>query len=99
MAFEENLSLFFDAEQGFAITATLKLADNSLREIKAIFETPTQAVEIYDSSVESDSPRLTCQSADLAGFAARGEVTVNGTTYKAERIAHDGTGISHIFLK
>lgn len=99
MAFAEDLSPFFDSEQGFAIAATLRLADNSTREIKAIFETPTQSVDIYDSSIETDSPRLTCQTNDLAGFKKGFEITVSGRTYKAERVSHDGTGISLIFLK
>jgi hypothetical protein len=98
MAFTENLASFFDLE-GFAINATLKLANSSTREIKAIFETPTQSVEIFDSSIEADSPRLTCKTTDLAGFKKGGEITVNSKLYIAERVSHDGTGVSYIFLK
>ena len=94
--FNEDLSLFFD-EKDFAVEAILNLG-TSTRSIKAIFETPTQSVEIYDTAIEADAPRVTCRTQDLTGIKRGHAVTVQNQSYKIEKISHDGTGLSFLYL-
>ena len=96
MPFTENLSVFFDPD-GFAQDAVFNLSPTP-RTVQVIFNTPSQAVDIYDAQVEADAPNLMAPTSDLASVTRARTVTVNGTTYKVERIANDGTGVSTVYL-
>lgn len=96
MAFAEDLSQFFSADD-FAVEATIHSAP--ARTIKAIFETPSQSVEIFDTNLETDAPRLHCRTIDLVGVRREMQVSVNSVNYKIARISDDGTGASFVYLK
>ncbi|HEY0545315.1 MAG TPA: head-tail joining protein [Pyrinomonadaceae bacterium] len=96
MAFTEDLTLFFDPD-GFAIEAVFNLSPTP-RTASVIFNTPSQAVDIYDAQVEADAPNLLAKTSDLSGVKRGTTVTVNSVAYKVERIADDGTGVSTVYL-
>lgn len=96
MAFTENLSLFFD-QDGFAVEAVFNLSPTP-RTVSVIFNTPSQSVEMYGTETEADAPNLMARTADLTGVGRAKTVTVNSVIYKVERIAHDGTGVSTVYL-
>jgi hypothetical protein len=98
MAFTENIGAFFlDAD--FAIDAVFSLSPSGTRTVKVIFNTPSQEIVIYDTAIEADSPNLMCKTADLASVKRGLNVSVNATNYKIERLTHDGTGVSTVYLK
>jgi hypothetical protein len=97
MAFDEDLSLFFDVSGGFAVAAVITMG-SSTRSIPGIFNDPTQSVEIYDTAVEAGNPFLTAQTSDLAGVKRGHTATMNAVVYKIERVHHDGTGLSTVYL-
>lgn len=96
--FSENLNQFFETND-FAVDAVINYGSNQTRDLKVIFETPSQSVEIYDTAIEADAPRLSCKTSDLSQVKQYDTVTVQSNTYKIERISHDGTGISFLYLK
>lgn len=96
--FSENLNQFFETDD-FAVDAVINYGNNLTRNVKVIFETPSQSVEIYDTSIEADAPRLSCKTSDLNLVKRNDTVTVQTKTYRIERINHDGTGISFLYLK
>jgi hypothetical protein len=96
--FSENLNQFFETND-FAVDAVINYGSNQTRDLKVIFETPSQSVEIYDTSIEADAPRLSCKTSDLNQVKQYDTVTLQNSTYKIERINHDGTGISFLYLK
>lgn len=100
MAFTEDLSVFFDTKTGFADDAVINLSPTGTRRVKVIFNTPTQSVQIFDSSIEADAPNLQVETSDLTGVRkGRETITVRGRTYSIEKIADDGTGLSTLYLK
>lgn len=96
MAFDENLDQFFD---DFAVEAVFALSPSGTRAARVIFNTPSQEVRIYDQSIVTDAPNLTCKTSDLANVSNRSSVTVNGTVYNIGKITDDGTGLSTVYLK
>lgn len=96
--FSENLNQFFETND-FAVDAVINYGNNLTRNLKVIFETPSQSVEIYDTSIEADAPRLSCKTSDLTNVRKGNTVTVQTKTYEIIRISHDGTGISFLYLK
>lgn len=98
MAFTEDLSPFFDATTGFAVPAVFKRGSTTLATLSVIFNNPSQSVEIYDTQLEEVAPFLLAPTALLAGIKRNDTVTVNGATYRIERIHPDGTGVSTVSL-
>mgnify|MGYP000538227379 CR=1 FL=1 len=98
MAFTEDLTQFFDTDD-FAVEAIFTLSPSGTRTVKTIFDTPTQSVDIYDSSIEADAPLLRCKTSDLASVKNNANVEIDSTNYKVKRIVNDGTGISIVYLK
>ena len=96
--FSENLNQFFEIND-FAIDAVINYGTNQTRNVKVIFETPSQSVEIYNTSIEADAPRLSCKTSELNGVKTGNTVTAQSVTYKIIQISHDGTGISFLYLK
>jgi hypothetical protein len=91
--FTEDLSQFF-ADKDFAVSAKI-----GSKVIDVIFDSPTHSVDIFDTSIEADSPRLSCKTADLNGVKRGQSITVDNKTFKIEKITDDGTGISYLYLK
>jgi len=98
MAFTENLDQFFD-DSDFAVDAVFNLSPSGTRTVKTIFDTPTQSVDIYDTSIEADAPFLRCKTADLSNVKINANVLIGAVNYKVKRITNDGTGVSIVYLK
>jgi hypothetical protein len=92
------LDLFFDQNE-FGVEAVITLTSGSTRKLSVIFQTPSQEVNIYDSSIEANTPNFLCQSADLEGARTGDTVVIDRRTYKIGRISDDGTGSSTVYLK
>jgi len=101
MAFNENLSLFFDTTNGFAGEATIKTAGGvDVRTIKVILETPIEELKLFDAEVSADAPSFVCQTSDLAGVTTEHKILVAGTTYRIVKPPKpDGTGISTVSIR
>jgi Phage Head-Tail Attachment len=91
--FDENLSQFF-ADKDFAVKAKI-----GSKTFDVIFDSPTHSVDIFDTSIEADSPRLSCKTSDLNGVKRGQSVIVDNKTFKIEKITNDGTGVSYLYLK
>lgn len=96
MAFIEDLAQFF-AEDDFAVPAVFSLKAGGSRTVSAIFNSPTQGVQIFDTEIEADAAFLTCRTADLDGAART--VTIDGKTHAIKKIVDEGTGTSSVYLK
>jgi hypothetical protein len=96
MAFTENLSQFFETDD-FGVEATINTSPS--RTINVIFDTPTEGVQMYESSVEADAPVFECNTSDLAGVTVGNTATIGGSVYKIKKIRDDGTGVSRVTLK
>ncbi|HEY8562796.1 MAG TPA: head-tail joining protein [Pyrinomonadaceae bacterium] len=96
MAFTEDLDDFFDTGD-FAVDCLINTA--TPRTIGVIFSTPTEAVSVYEQSVEASAPFLICKTSDVAGVFRNHTATIDGTVYEIARISDDGNGTSRIYLK
>lgn len=96
--FTENLNDFFDEEE-FAVSAVVTLPDSSTRSIKVIFDQATERVDLYSQNIEANIPTCMAKTSDLSGVKTKRQIVVDGKTFLIERISHDGTGISTIYLK
>ena len=99
MAFTEDLNQFFDTDD-FAVEAVINMPLAATRNVKVIFNTPSQSVQIYDTSIQYDAPNCQIKTSDLSGVKQnRDTILINAVTYKIELIIHDGTGISTLQLQ
>lgn len=95
--FDEDLSLFFDVESGFAVEAVFGLAAGDATR-PVIFNDPTQPVELYDTRVEADGPFLQVQEEHLEGVKKGVSVEVPAGSFRVERVTRDGTGLALVYL-
>lgn len=98
MAFVEDLDVFFETDD-FAVEAVITLSDASTRGVNVIFETPSQAVDIYDSAVVDDMPMLRIKTINLENVRRGDQIEVESKNYIIERMIDDGTGVSSVYLK
>lgn len=98
MAFTEDLSPFFDVDDGFAVEAEFARGATLLKTCNVIFDDPTHEVSLYEQGVEERAPTLRAKSADVATIKRGDIATVNAVDYRVERIHADGTGITIIYL-
>lgn len=98
MAFEEDLSQFFD-QKDFAVEAVIKSGAAVIRTISVIFNDPTQDVAVFDAEVQSNLPFAQCESSDLVGVTHAHTMTIGATVYRIKDIHSDGTGISIVQLR
>jgi hypothetical protein len=96
--FAEDLSLFFDVMTGFAQSAVFKRGTATIATVAGIFNDPSKSVEIYNTDVEEPAPFLQAPTASLAAVKRGDTATVDGATYRVERIHPDGTGMSLVTL-
>lgn len=97
MAFAEDLSVFFDTDV-FAVEAVISLNPGT-KTIKVIFNDPTQAAQIFDSTVDGGATFLHCKQSDVEDVRTGMTVTVNSKVYTIERKTRDGTGTAALHLK
>lgn len=92
----EDLNDFFD---DFAVEAAITLNDSSVRTINVIFDEATAGVDLYSQNIEANVPTVTAKTSDLTGVKTRNQISFLSKTFSIERISHDGTGISTVYLK
>lgn len=95
--FAEDLSVFFDVRNGFAVDAVFGLASGDVTR-PVIFNDPTQPVEMYDTRVEADGPFLQMRESDLEGVKKNVAVEVPAGSFMVERVTRDGTGLAIVYL-
>lgn len=94
MAFVEPLGAFFDASQGFAVTALY----NGAVEILVIFDNAWLQDTPGQSGIGSAQPMAMVEQSKIPN-AARGDTLVIGpTTYTVAEVHPDGTGIVMLLL-
>ena len=98
MAFTEDLDKFFSIAE-FAVEAVITLPDASTRSINVIFDEGTDRVSLFEQNIESNVPQFLAKTSDLAGVKTRNQVAIGAKNFSIERIAHDGTGVSTVYLK
>lgn len=98
MAFAEDISLFFDAADGFAVSATFKTS-----AIAVIFENTYYAVPGEEVDVESSQPVAHCKSADVESAVIGDTLTINDSDHAGDytiiNVRPDGTGVSALVLE
>jgi hypothetical protein len=92
--FEEDLSPFFDETTGFGVRAVFTRGGAQIATVAVIFNDPSQSVEFYNTDIEEPAPFLQAPTASLAAVRRMDAATVNGATFRVERIHPDGTGMS-----
>ena len=98
MAFKENIEQFF-SDEDFAVVAELTLTSGANRLVKAIFESPTQSLELYETTVDASGPRLFLPTSKSDGIKRGATARIDKKTYSIERVTCDGTGITVLYLK
>lgn len=96
--FQEDLSPFFDVTTGFAVSAVFKRDAATIATVAVIFNDPSKSVEINNTDIEEPAPFLQAPTASLVAVQRGDTVTVNGATFRIERIHPDGTGTSLVLL-
>jgi len=98
--FTEDLSQFFDTEDGFAVEATIKKPDSStLRTINGIFENPLIEIELAGADVEGEASTFVCLTSDLASVDHDHTFVIEGVSYRLVKRHDDGTGISNLWIR
>lgn len=92
MAFTEDVSVFFNTDD-FAITVTIGGASYD-----AIFDNPTDGVELYDTQIEATDASMLVQTAGLS-ISRNATVVANGINYKVARWQRVDDGkLTRVFL-
>ncbi|WP_294344695.1 hypothetical protein [Prosthecochloris sp.] len=98
MAFAEDISLFFDKTDGFAVSATFKAA-----AIDVIFDNEYYAVPGEEVDVESSQPAAHCKSSDVASAVIGDALTINDGDHAGDytiiNVRPDGTGVTILALE
>ena len=98
MAFDEDLSVFFDTAD-FADEATVTPADGGQTfVVKGIFDAPHVLGQARDVRVVTERPTFMCQDTDAARIKREDSITVKGETYDVLEVQPDGTGVSTVVL-
>ena len=100
----ENLDVFLqtDAVGGFAITATIQLADGSDDKlVTGIFDEPYLNAQLGEYEVDDAQPRFTCKSSDVKGVARGDDLLLpDGRKFHVMTYPQqDGTGMSILKLE
>lgn len=101
MAFEENLSQFFDTG-GFAVQAVVKTSGGAaVRTANVIVETPTaEQALLSEGRVSTTTPRAVGRTADLGDVRKGYTLTVGAAVYEVTGPPEDdGTGVSTLNLR
>ena len=101
MAFTEDLTVFFDT-LGFAEDAEINLPESVKRTVKIILNTPSQDIQIFETAVETDLPNVMIKTVDTDGVKTQRDtikILSLNKSFKINRIAHDGTGVSTLYFK
>lgn len=91
--FTEDLSVFFDTANGFAVNATLSGGGT----VPVIFDAAYQGA--LGGFAESTGPQCTAKSADVATAVQGSTLVIAGITYKVTELQPNGTGITILMLE
>lgn len=91
MAFQEDLSVFFDPDD-FADEA---FYDGASEPINGIFDADYLAPE----DIEGSAPWFWCAVVDVPSVAHGKQLVINGITYKVRGVQPDGTGVVRLKLE
>jgi hypothetical protein len=97
MAFEEDLSLFLDAEGGFAVQATATTRFGELVQFQIIFDDASEAS--LGGFVESTQPTALARSASVVDLRHGSPVDIGDVAYVVSGTQPDGTGMTRITLE
>ena len=90
--FVEDLSTFFDASSGFAISATVLG-----QTVPVIFD--KAYLGAMGGLVESTGPQCLAQTSTVASVVQGTAIVINATTYTVTGVEPDGTGITVLQLR
>lgn len=115
MAFDEDLTLFFDEDSGFAVEATYTPAgfphpSSQTRTISVIFDKEFFHQVGGDVGIIGDQPQALCIASDVADIengpdpltfinAMGGAMTIKGQQYTIISPNPDGTGLITLLLQ
>lgn len=97
----EDLTEFFETDDdgGFAIVATIYLADGSARDINVIYDEPFTRTNIDGGgNINGADYHFTAAETDLTDLGDGDKVLIDGRTLRILSIESDGTGVSHVWL-
>ncbi|MGB0131158.1 head-tail joining protein [Chlorobium sp.] len=94
MSFQEDISLFFDAKSGAAVSAVF----NSTA-ISVLFDDEHYAASGEGADISTSQPMVTCRAQDVAGIEQGDSITVDGTAYSVADVQPDGTGVMVLILQ
>lgn len=98
--FFEDLSLFFDVDEGFAVDAIWTPAGGGGSvTIQVIFEGEYYESSIGDAGIAGLSPMCSVADDQVEGIARNDALVINGSTYRVAGIEPDGTGVTRIRLR
>lgn len=95
MAFDEDLSEFFDPDE-FADTATFTPAGGSPSAVNGIYD--GSYVEPF-ADVEGNAPRFTCPTASIPDVQDGDALAVRGISFKVAGVQPSGQGKTVLVLK
>jgi hypothetical protein len=96
--FEENLSLFFDFEHGFATLALIKSGEGKGRNVLVIFEQPYKDVRFGKSKIADSNPLFLCKTKDLVSIKEGDFCEHQEKIYQIISIEDDGFGLTKVSL-
>jgi len=94
MSFQEDISLFFDAASGAAVSAVFNNTP-----ISVIFDAEHYTAAGEGADISTSQPMATCRAQDVAGIEQGDSVTVAGTSYSVADVQPDGTGVVVLILQ
>lgn len=100
MAFEEDLTPFFDLN-GFAVAAVVKDAGGAaIRNANVVLETPTREAELHGADVMLPTPFAVIRTADARDIRRGCTLTIGAAVYAVtEPPEDDGTGLTTLRLR
>jgi hypothetical protein len=101
MAFTEDLSLFFDTTDGFAVDARITDGGSFDRSLAVLFNDPTSEISVYDASIEELQANFLTPAATMDGVERDFRVVITGDarTFYVDRLHPDGNGMMFVFLR
>ncbi len=90
--FVEDLSVFFDASNGFAVNATVGGST-----VPVIFDAVGQSA--LAGFVETAGPQCIAKSQDVATVVQGTAITINAVAYTVTGVEPDGTGLTTLQLR
>lgn len=97
----EDLTEFFDTDDdgGFAVVASLTLADGTKRDINVIYDEPFSRMKMDGGGeIDGDDYAFTAPDSAVLGLENKCAVLVAGKTLYVLAIEQDGTGVSRVYL-